>query len=553
LNDELLDDSKRIAEFLSNHQTAIGVADPDEKHILRHSYTTEFYAWLCALLYTHNAGEEWLERAIIATRSALDLIAHERDRSRKGNSPNEFHWEFKNLALVHVENLMGDRLPERLRSRLHQTLLAWRNLNIDSANWTAMRALSYELRYGRFNQTKDRWRSQLELNLLLSMQTPEGFFPDTAHSNSMQYHAYVLSLLVLYYRLTKQTRVRDAFLRGVRFVSDFVDPAGDFNYYGRGQRQLFGYASFILALTEAINLCADATEARHYHCLVERVLNFIRKHKDSDGTFPVVLNLTEGQWGWYDYNNHGDYLAFCGVWLFLAAATHQTRSVISHSPEIYTRCYPDLGLAVAARPNWFAVFSAGGDELSEPAGLIHFWPHGPLCLGGPDPDRVVDGMDYRWNYFGPLMDGRPILLRQRGQLSAGLDAVHISFSLPEAKIQQTYRWNGVLTLEQIMSVKSNESLVTPLFIAGTSKPPSELQFASHRYSPSPTGLVTAFTSKAFRADHLTAFRMQLAEGGESPSEIPGIQIVQGRSSSLRQFWKKALKAAWILWIKAIRN
>ena len=548
MNTDRLADAERIARFLSKYQTDAGVADPDEKHVLRHSYTTDFFAWLCALLYHYGFGDEWSGRASRAMNAALDVIADERHHPRPLRPAPEFHWEFKNLALINVERLMGDQLSETLRLRLRQELLTWRNLNIDSTNWVAMRALSYEMRYRRFGRVVDRWRSQLELRLVLNWQTPEGFFPDTRHSHSMQYHAYVLSLLALYCREMNETRVREAFLHGVRFVADFVDPAGDFNYYGRGQRQLFGYASLFLALSEAVRLCDHPAEAERYQMLCERLSKFVREHRRPDGVFPVVLNHAGGRWGWYDYNNRGDYLAFCGVWFLLASAVLERRSVTSCQTEVYTRCYQELGLAVAARPTWFAAFSTGGDDLSEPVGLVHLWPHGPLCLGGPEPARAM-GVDYQWNYFGPVVNERPILQRQRGKMDADSDAIRLSFSLAQVNIQQTYRWSGGLSFEQAVLPKHGQPIVVPLLIAGASQPLRALRWQTLGQCPSPVGLVTQLTPEACQAAHPFTVGAELAEGEAVPSEILAVQIIRRRHSVWRHIWRTILKAAWVIWMK----
>ena len=551
MNAELRADAECIAHFLSGHLTDAGVGDPDEGRVLEHSYTTDFFAWLCALLYEQGFGDHWLDRAIRSCQAALDCIADWTRHSPHLNRLN-FHWEFKNLALLNVEYLIGDRLPKPLAGRLRQTLLNWHDLNIDSANWTAMRMLAYEMRYIRFRHAADRWRSQLELKLVLTMQTPEGFFPDTPHSHSMQYHAYVLSLLALYHRLTNDTRVRNALLRGIRFVADFINPAGDFNYYGRGQRQLFGYASMILALREAGRLCDHPAEAGRYYSLCERILLFVRERRGPDGVFPLVLNHSNEHWGWYDYNRPGDYLAFCGVWFLLAATVLEKKSAVSYEKQVYTRCYPELGLAVAARPDWFAAFSAGGDDLSEPVGLIHLWPDGPDCLGGPEPARAM-GIDYQWNYFGPLVDERPVLQRQRGKMSADSSAIRISFSLPELKINQTYSWNGGLSFEQSVVAKHDLALVAPLFIAGASRPPSNLRLQALGLGPSPAGLVTQFMTDAFQVADPFTVRAKLTGDEVLHQEVHTVQIVHGRGSARRRIWGRILKAIWVIWVELIRS
>ncbi len=59
---EFLEEAENIAGFLMNYLTDGGIEDPEDGCVLPHSYTTEFFAWLCALLYAHGFGDEWLEK-----------------------------------------------------------------------------------------------------------------------------------------------------------------------------------------------------------------------------------------------------------------------------------------------------------------------------------------------------------------------------------------------------------------------------------------------------------------------------------------------------------
>ncbi|MCG8352022.1 MAG: hypothetical protein MI924_30010, partial [Chloroflexales bacterium] len=543
MNEKLRADAEAIANFLERYRSATGVADPDEAMVLPYSYTTEFYAWLCALLYTAGRGDIWFERAASATKAALDTLdAHTCQRLTTLPGGN-FHWEFKNMALLHVEQCIGSRFDPALHRRLQQALLDWQDLNIDSANWTAMRALSYLLRGLHFKRPSDHWRSRLELTLVLGMQTPEGLLPDTPQSRSLQYHAYTLSLLGLHYQLSAHDHVRDALLSGARFIADFIDPEGDFNYFGRGQRQIFGYASLILALRAAAHCTPDHAEAARFATLAERVLGFMHRFCDADGIFPLVLNTAGEQWGWYCYNRRGDYLAFCGVWFLLAAAYPEITPAASVDATCYLHGYPGVGLAAARGNGWFAVLSSRGDDLAEPLGLVHISPAGPTCLGGPDPERARD-IDYSENYFGPLVAGQAVLQHSNGTMEVANGSVRLRFMLPELEVEQIYRVDGGLTLEQTLTPRGRLHTVTPLVSAGY-RPQSALTLQETPGVASPLGTISRYDGENITIDKPYTLRVELTHRDEAQACMTYTKPISANGLSIG---RTLVKAIWLAWI-----
>ena len=59
------------------------------------------------------------------------------------------------------------------------------------------------------------------------------------------------------YLLNGQDKIARKFLNGIEFFMPFVDPDGDFNYWGRGHGQIFGHGAAIYALLAAANLTGD--------------------------------------------------------------------------------------------------------------------------------------------------------------------------------------------------------------------------------------------------------------------------------------------------------
>ncbi|HSH04789.1 MAG TPA: hypothetical protein VLL52_19915 [Anaerolineae bacterium] len=465
-------EAERIGLYLADLLQSDGIIDPVYDVVLPHSYTTDFFAWLAALIFVDSGDEVWLMRAKQALRATLKF--REMSDSYIGhNQQAEFHWEFKNLALLQVYQLVGDVLDEAEREEILLACRSWEHLFIDSANWVGMRVAIYYWRYLLFKEPADKWRYLLELNLLLEIQTVEGFFPDKPDSYSFQYHAYVLALLALLLDEVDDERVRESFLRGVAFIVRFIDPDGDFNYYGRGQRQLFGYGSLLYALSKAIPLLASSSQRKWYQACYQRMFGFVtsfRRSKDGlypikDGLYPIVLHDESEKLGWYMYNVAGDYLAFYGVFLCLSSVgirPDESLLAVEWPAEVYV--YDDLGLTVVSQPGFFAAFSIQSRELAEPLGLIHLWPAGESCFGGVKNYLSQDDYVYKNNIISPSLDGEAILWGFHGEWQITESAIVILWRNKASVFQQTYCWDttGFWLEQKLEAGIDQKSIIKPI-------------------------------------------------------------------------------------------
>lgn len=499
-----------IGNYLKNFHGKRGIRDPMEGKILPHSYTTPFFALLCGLLYKENAQKEWKERAEKSLMAELDILEEERVKRYPAEN---FHWEFKNYALINCYILIENELDPELKKRLREYILCWRDLNIDSTNWRCMRALSYYLRYRRFRRVTDIIRSRLELNIVLRRQTKEGFFPDTEESYSFQYHAYVLALLYQYYRYTKDESVRKSFLRGVDFIIDFIDPVGDFNYHGRGQEQIFGYGSLIFCLEGA----AKITRNGRYKGAAEKVLSYLKGFENAEGVFPLVLNEHQAQKaGWYRYNNLGDYLSFLGVYLLCAA-----RESIDLKPaeeKRYTRFYPELGLFVARRKNYFIAVSAGGH--SEIGGIAHIYPKVLPCPGGPcGPHAPGMEGDSELNYVGPYYQGNPIKNKQ-AMMGYRQDTVRLRYNLADFDIEYLLCLDDGVKI-QLKILPKEKVKIVPLHVAAFKKPMTNLEIQKKYDVLTPDGKAVGYESEVKTLEDDFAVTLELIK--PSKKECPEIE------------------------------
>lgn len=538
----LLHDAEHIARYFQPLLTPEGVLDPDEERVLEHAYATAFYAWLCALLSEHDPA--WIDTAIQATEAELCILERWFTRRAALSDTPYFHWEFKNLALLHVEKRLRGKLPPELVQRLQAQLQRWHDLDIDSANWTAMRMVNYALRHQLHPSRLDHLRSLLEMQRLLGMQSAEGFFPDTPESYSFQYHAYVLALIVLYHRLTPGSAMKDALLNGVRVIAHFINPDGDFNYYGRGQRQLFGYAALILALREAAHLTDDEAECQQWHTLAARVHRYVTRYRMPNGVFPIVLNTApmHERVGWYNYNNTGDYLIFCGV-MFALAHPHGG-GAYDLNPEASAHAFPDLGLAVVAAPETFTVFGRGSQDESEPSGLVHHWPEGPLCLGGPDAHKAA-GLDYGRNAFGPRVNGEALLHHTEAAFSVSKETLRIHTTAAS------------VTVSQKVVLGQGKPLTLAFEVAA--EHPVDVQFAAphHAFDSAPNSTEQTISPAGEVPLHLSSVYSQVSTWEQtltlsSAADLPTHWQVTRHKKTQHRF-AFIHKVIWIIWVNLVRQ
>lgn len=293
----------KIADFLSRYQKDEGLEDSEERKIVKNSYGTEFYALLCALLFKKTKSKMWEERALEAIESSLEI------RKERLNTEGIFRWEFKNYAMLSIYRLLKDDIHDDLKAELAENIMSSRNLHSFETNWIMMRALNFMLRHAEFSNPLDLLKAKSNLFAVLERQTEEGFFPDSAGSYSSQYHAYVIALLYQYYEITGDEKVKTAFMKGIECSIRFMDLKADFGF-GRGEKQIFGYAGMVFALCGAAKIAKDAS----YRKVAEKILSHVSKYVNKKNNYPIVLPGGKT----YSYNHKSDYLPFFAYYIMLS-------------------------------------------------------------------------------------------------------------------------------------------------------------------------------------------------------------------------------------------
>lgn len=307
-----------VADFLAKYQKKEGLVDSEEGIVIKNSYATEFYSLICSLLYKKTKKKIWLERAVRALQSAIII------RKQRAEIKGIYRWDFKNYALINSYILLKNELNDELKRQLAYMVKSWKNLASFETNRIALSALNYMLRYKDFGSLFDKLKAKSNINLVLKRQTNQGFFPDDINSYSSQYHAYTLTLLYQYYDITKNERIKQAFMKGINCLSE--------KSFGRGKNQIFGYASAIYAFNGA----AKISKNKYYSEKAKKLLEYVSKFMNRKNNYPIVLKNEK----LCSYNHKSDYLSFFAYYLLLSentevnkSKTKKIKSVIINIPE----------------------------------------------------------------------------------------------------------------------------------------------------------------------------------------------------------------------------
>jgi hypothetical protein len=231
----------------------------------------------------------------------------------------------------------------------------------------------------------------------------------------IQYHVYTLALLHRIYEMRPGRRLREAILSGTRYFIRLMDPEGCFNYVGRGQEQIFGYAAAVYVLEAAKIL--DPDSAGFFDLYLKRVWKYLLSFK-RDGHFPLVLNQRQDQerYGWYDYHHLTVYNAFLGLWLGFA---HRLRDVgDAGSPDAVKLSSPVLfyskptQMIVLSNSFIFTAFRCGQSRYHTEPGIspLHLWLKNVgwvfSCPGGPTEKqygKFAGAENPAMNFLAPLV------------------------------------------------------------------------------------------------------------------------------------------------------
>lgn len=342
-----------------------GILDPVTGRVMGEHYSTSHFALMGALLHIITNDARYLSSSI----RAMDFQFRTRFSYKYADwGP---HRDFNNLAVLLVDGLIGSLMEKGTRKRwkiMIRTMIPQRN---PACNWVAMRAYTFLLKSKRYpSSLLSRFYGWYMLRLLLDYQDNDGCFHDVKKDSApIQYHAYTLALVYQIWKVLKKEYIKDAFLRGVDWLSSHADPKGEFNYKGRGQKQIFGYGVYIYCMMAAFSLTGD----EKFGNSVIACINHLKSFCGIDGSFPLVLNSVpnEKRAGWYDYHHVTVYNAFLGAWLLLTLHDFNKLNLSHCDGKVIPQqvFYPSSGEAILCNKNWFVCISRGEKEYEADCGL----------------------------------------------------------------------------------------------------------------------------------------------------------------------------------------
>ena len=426
-----------------------GIWDSEAEICINNHYSLSHLMLAAGLLYELTGKEDYR----VQHDAMADLLQQHYVSGYAHYDVNTIHWDFNNHAWLSCAQLAtGGDLAPRIRSGALQGLR--RENGTWAGNWLVMRELNQALRrsLGISWQPWRRWPERFLQHRLFRRDGGIDEFP--GHSRPVQYHAYILALLLRRFLVTQHFAPRD--LRrmesGVAYLLAHLDPLGNANYRGRGQYQLFfeGCARYVLQIMSAWCGETDLGQAcRDGLTCLDRQEWPVRE----GGLLSLVRTDPAGDrhGAYYDYHYLTVYNAFDLAWRLLAL--HDSKKIIRDSYPHRSRSaqrtglFPDSGLYLARPAGWIFALTGGEDMYLSDVGLTvcHLGGrHGHLFTapGGPHPGRY--GVKYgseqlRENVFSPLIwDGRELSLPhfRCGSLEETPDGVLARISRGDWRLQR---------------------------------------------------------------------------------------------------------------------
>lgn len=412
LSDKLLEklEDYQVKLHLPDGSKGIAVLDPIDKRVIGSHYSLSHY---CVSLFIQSylrKSSKLLKEANESLQYLLytwDVFSHQAD----------YHNDFNNFAIALLIALNREKMKgiisKSVEKTLEEKLLNSLDSNHMTVNWLAMRYFNNLMRYNLNNDSHFILKANNLLSSIRSAMNQDGLFDDLlpkGKSANPQYHTATLAVLVLIKQLKISLLKDDSFDKSLHWLLTEVDPEGDFNYFGRGTNQLFGWGPFIFVLGSFLPLTADQFSKSMNYLSVRLPLTLSNDN--------ILLNEFSGNqriW-WWDYHHVSVYLAHSLMWLSLV------QLFIDQGFKTFNTSYNNsrysIDLDITKNDTFFAAVFKGRKHYLAESGpiLCNLWiqKYGSVFKGPFGPFLDAFGHNYSVprniiaNHFGILREKKTI-------------------------------------------------------------------------------------------------------------------------------------------------
>ena len=400
----------RILQYLSAHEThgasshsSLALRDPVAGTIVGSHYALSHY---CAGLYLQaylRKDDDLKNRA----NAVFDYIC---ETHQHFVGQYDYHNDFNNFALallLRLDSTTPNLLPPTTRERSSQMLRGTPDSRHTVVNWLPMRAFNCCLRGELTGKRHFLRKARCLLRSVLSTKCPDGLFEDQLQrglSANPQYHAFTLAVLRLGHHLGCFDLDPGILHDSICFLVNLIDPDGDFNYFGRGTNQVFGWGPMLFLLrnlhegTEHLDRCASFLAEHVPVCL-----------RNNGILLDCSIEYQHVMWRSYHYSSV--YVSHLFFWLSLTEFVSLPVSTPTHLQ------YHSDNVRVVSNEDVFASVFAGRTSYIAERGpmLCNLWlrkmgslfkgPLGPFLDCPPYQPEHIAKSAVVLNYLGPVREG----------------------------------------------------------------------------------------------------------------------------------------------------
>jgi hypothetical protein len=447
------------------------VFDEVEGRVVGDHYATSHYALMCAALYLTSNNEQYLKDIVEVEDFCL------RQLQGYPRVPWGMHLDFNNYAIAWTYELVGSSFSTKRQAKWKKALL-WSPMNRHKVgNWWGQRSLysAFLQKMDLGHQFKSRIIDMLYKKKFIHSLAADGCFEDkVGRSRPIQYHAFSLGLALALEHQNKNTFAPSDLSHAIDLIKVYLAPDGDYNFFGRGHKQIFAYSPAIFCL-----LCNPTAENEQ---AANTILKYVEQFQLPSGDFPLVLsaNNKASKVGWYDYHRHSVYNAFFGAWLALAKLqldTHMFGVVKDQSTEhMIPRVNKpaDSACYVKKTSYYFAFLSDGYDHYGSECAVafhkLYITGLGDLvsCPGGPRDEVLgfgsINKFDYEAvNYFAPLIEVNGVMVGPGKQSLPGKtsdEVVSFKYCVGNVKASRYVEYTeSTITIKDSLTLRDGSSPV----------------------------------------------------------------------------------------------